>query len=195
MFIDYITLLLINMAAGLAALACFVYRGICSPNPRPYAAVFAATGLVAVAFGAHMSMTWPIPQVAQMKLNLTFANIAYGEMSVLLGVLFLAAALAVALGWSLRPLAVYAALAGLAAIVVGAAIAKMNLTATPIRAGVGFFLSGLGGILIGPLLIWRVPKLYRAFLAMVLLAAAAIWTYTALDGYWSHIERFSTFAP
>ena len=192
MFIDYIPLLLVNMAAGLAALACYVFRGIESENPKSYAAIFAPVGLVAVLFGAHMAMTWPIPSLP--KANLQFANVAFGEMSVLLGVLFLAAGLAIAHGWPLRLLAIYALLAGLAGIVCGVAIGYRGVTQAPIVTAIGFVATGLAGILTGPVLLWPVPRLYRSVLTSVLLASAGLWTFTACMAYWAHIERFSTLA-
>jgi len=166
-----------------------VCHGIKSENPRPYAAVFAAAGLVAFVFGAHMTMTWPIPSLA--NANLKFANPAFGETSVLLGVLFLGAALAIARGWPLGPLAVYAFFAGLAGIVCGVAIGYRGLTATPIPTALGFVATGLAGILIGPLLLWPVPRLYRTVLTAILLASAGLWTFIGCAGYWMHLADLS----
>ncbi len=44
MFIDYITLMLINMVAGLFLLADYVYRGIDSYNQRQWIPGFGITG-------------------------------------------------------------------------------------------------------------------------------------------------------
>ena len=113
-FIDYITLMLINMVAGLVMLSSYMAVGWRSPQSRSWAAGLGAAGLVALATGLHMTLTWPItPKAAH------FANIAFGEMSVLFGAALLAAAVSVALRWSLVPAALYGALAGLASIVVG----------------------------------------------------------------------------
>ena len=57
MYIDYLTLLLINMAAGFTLLAVFILFGWESPQPRRWVSAFAATGFIALAFGIHMSMT------------------------------------------------------------------------------------------------------------------------------------------
>jgi putative membrane protein len=81
--IDYVTLLLANMIGGLLVLTAFLIWGFESPQQRAWAPAFGIAGLVATVGGLVMSFTWPIPK--------PFAT-AYGEMSVLLGVLFLGAA-------------------------------------------------------------------------------------------------------
>ena len=47
MFIDYLTLLMINLAAGTALLAYFVLKGITTEDSKPFAAGFAIVGLIA----------------------------------------------------------------------------------------------------------------------------------------------------
>jgi putative membrane protein len=93
MFIDYVTLMLVNMVASLAILAYFVYEDFGGHNLQRYVPGFAMVGLIALLTGLHMSVTWPLPHGH---------NIAFGEMSVLLGVLFLGAAilLSAALIWA-----------------------------------------------------------------------------------------------
>jgi len=44
-FIDYLTLMLVNMAAGLIVLAFFLWRGLGSPGEKSWAAGFAVAGL------------------------------------------------------------------------------------------------------------------------------------------------------
>jgi putative membrane protein len=176
--IDYVTLLLTNMAAGLVVLACFLWRGLDEGDNRHWAPAFGITGLVATIAGFVMTFTWPIPK--------PYAG-AYGEMSVLLGVLFLGAAWAQAAGWSLRPLGCYAFLPGLTAIVLGVRIIHLSLTGMPVISGVGFILTGLGGVGAGVTL-WRHDmKALRIAGALVMLAAAVIWTVTAFLAYWFHM--------
>jgi len=190
LFHDYITLLLANMTAGLWVLAAFLlFRGA-GECRKAWAAALGMPGAVAFVVGLGMVFTWPIPRLE--KMNLMWANCAYGEMSVLLGVLFLGAAWAVAKGWKLWPLGIYSAVAGAAAIVVGAAIWKLWLSAAPLLTAVGFFLSGASGVLIGPALTerrWRWP--FAVVVALLLVAAGVIWAVTAGLGYWAHMERFS----
>ncbi|MCE5324858.1 MAG: DUF981 domain-containing protein [Planctomycetaceae bacterium] len=186
MFIDYITLLLTNMAAGLLVLAWFYARGLGKDDLRPWAAPFAATGLVATLCGLHMVFTWPV---------IGPYNSFFGEMSVLLGAVYLAAALALGLGWTLRPLSIYAFIAGLAAILVGARIIHLNLTAVPLLSGIGFILTGAGGLLLGFVVCVRQSVAVRVFAALVVLAASGIWAVTAGMAYWVHADAFKNYKP
>ena len=101
MFKDYIALMLANMTGGLAVLALYFIRGAGKEDRRAWCPAFAAPGLVALLTGLHLTLTWPLPKLEHM--NLAWANGAYGDTSVLLGVLFLAGALALGKGWSLGP--------------------------------------------------------------------------------------------
>lgn len=193
MFIDYITLMLVNMAAGFAILACFFLWGVNGPNHRPWAPAFAMVGLVAFATGLHMTLTWPIPDLSKVVPaggNLRFANIAFGEMSVLLGALFLGLALAAARGWGMLVLSVYAVLAGVAAIVVGVAIGKSGLTAKPELTAIGFVISGLAGVCSPVVLALRRVAIARAAMTLVLLAAGGIWAVTGYGAYWMHVNSY-----
>jgi putative membrane protein len=160
-FIDYVTLMLINMTAGYFLLSCFVWWGLDSQDKIHWTPAFAIVGLVATVCGFVMTFTWPLPKPYSM---------AFGEMSVLLGVLFLGAALALARGWNLQPLTIYAIVAGVAAIVLGVGIFKLGLTATPVLTGIGFVLSGLAGVL-SPIVVWKSRQIeLRAIASLVLLA-------------------------
>lgn len=190
MFVDYIALMLINMAAGFFILAHFVYAGIHEANRSTWVPAFGAVGTVALITGSHMALTWPIAKLP--TVNLSFANVAYGEMTVLLGVLFLGAALACARNWRLDALGIYAFFAGLAAIVVGVQIWRLGLTNAPHLTGVGFVVSGLAGMLFCPV-VWRLKEVRaaRVLLALLMVVAGAIWTFVACGAYWGHIASFS----
>ncbi|PMB17309.1 hypothetical protein CEN47_26115, partial [Fischerella thermalis CCMEE 5319] len=99
MFINYITLMLINLVAGLFLLAGYVYFGLDHAYQKRWIPGFGMTGAIALVTGLHMTFTWPVRGIF---------NIAYGEMTVLFGILFLSASLALALGWDLLTVAVYA---------------------------------------------------------------------------------------
>ncbi|MCJ7729521.1 MAG: DUF981 domain-containing protein, partial [Sedimentisphaerales bacterium] len=99
MMVDYVTIMLINMAAGLFLLGCFVWWDLDTQDKCSWAPAFGICGLVAAVCGFVMTFTWPLPKPYSM---------AYGEMSVLLGVLLLGTALATAKRWGLMPLAGYA---------------------------------------------------------------------------------------
>jgi putative membrane protein len=188
-FIDYITLLLVNMAAGLVILAVFLNRGLGSPNEKDWAPGLGIVGLVATLVGLHMALTWPIPQLPQV--NLKFANPAFGETSVMLGVLFLGAALAVAKGWRLVPVGIYAAVAGAFAILIGMRIAILELTKYPIPTGIGFVFTGLAGIQTLLIVLRPGSRPLRIIAAFDLVVAAAIWSFVAGAGYWDHLEMWS----
>jgi putative membrane protein len=178
MFIDYVTLMLTNMAAGLTILACFLIGPIQSPTRRNWTPAFAIVGLVAVVCGFTMTFTWPLPYPY---------NIPYGEMSILLGMLFLAAAWTTARDLWYTPLGIYALIAGAAAVLIGIRIIDLNLTNSPALSGIGFILTGAAGICSSLVLCMPKVKLFRYLGALVLLAAAAIWAYTAALAYWSHL--------
>jgi putative membrane protein len=212
--IDYITLLLVNSAAGLLAGAIFLCKGLSGPeqNHRPWAAVFAAAGLLSFVMGVHMSATWPVKEIvmpaqaastapagdhagasqpAGNKINLRFANVAFGETCAIFGALMLGLALSLAKGWSLVPIAVYAAITGAASVTLGAAILSLGLTAKPPMAAAGFLLAGVGAILALPA-VWRPTMRGVRMLAAILLALAAlVWLATGLPAYWMHMQNFS----
>jgi putative membrane protein len=177
--IDYITLLLINMVAALVVLALFLWWGLGREDVRHWAPGFGIAGLVATVAGFAMALTWPVPAPYSM---------AFGEMSVLLGVLFLGAAWALARGWNLLPLGIYAFFSGLAAVVIGVRMIHLSLTAVPLMSGAGFILTGLGGIGAG-IVLWKPrAKVLRLVGGLVMLAAASVWTLTAYMAYWNHMK-------
>jgi putative membrane protein len=178
MMIDYVTLMLVNMTIGYFLLGCFVWRGLDHEDRVNWAPAFAITGLVAAACGFLMTFTSPLPKPYSM---------AYGEMSVLLGVLFLGTAWALARGWELMPLAIYGFFAGAAAVLLGVRIIELRLTLTPLLSGIGFILSGAAGMF-SPVVVWQSEqKGLRVIAAVTLFAAAAIWAFTAYGAYWMHM--------
>jgi len=186
MFLDYVPLLLINMAAGLVILAHFVHAGLDATDRGRWAPAFGIAGVIALAGGFYMIWTWPLPGSY---------NAAFGEMSVLLGGLFLGAAWATAKGWDLLPVTLYAFLAGLMAVVLGVRIWNLGLTRTPALTGIGFLLTGSGGLFALPAYCFRTVKGLRVVGALVLVAAAAIWTLIAGAGYWDHLASFAKWVP
>jgi len=134
-----------------------------------------------------MIWTWPISG--------SF-NIAFGELTVLFGVLFIATSLALALSWELITIAIYAFFAGLAAIVVGLRIYSLGLTRSPLITGIGFILTGLGGVLAAPTLVYlKGNRTWRLVGATVLMVAALIWAYTGYMTYWGHLAQYSDWQP
>lgn len=186
MFINYITLMLINMVAGLTMLATFVYQGV-DHHPKRWIPGFGMTGAIALATGLPMIWTWPIRG--------SF-NIAFGETTVLFGILFITTALALALNWDLLSISIYSFFAGLTAILIGIRLINLDLTRRPILSGVGFILTGLGGLLAAPTLIYlKHNQGWRTLGAIVLILAALIWAFTGYMAYWGHLEGYGEWQP
>ena len=183
MFIDYVSLMLINMAGGLFILALFLLKDINKENNRFWAPAFALPGLIAVICGFAMTFSWPLPKPY---------NIAYGETSVMLGFLFLATAWSLAKEWELYPLGIYAFFAGLAGIIIGIQIINLGLTLSPLISGIGFILTGSGGVFAELILLNRRRKWLRFLGAAVMAAAAVIWAQTAYIEYWLHLHVTSS---
>jgi len=187
MFIDYLTLLMINLAAGTALLAYFVLKGITAEDSKPFAAGFAIVGLIAFLGGSHMVINWPLPGSY---------NIGFGESTVLFGVVFLGAALALSKGWDLLPVAIYAFFAGVEALLVGLRIIDLGLTKNPLVSGIGFILAGLGGIAAGPgLSFLKKSETFRYIAAAVLILISLFWAYTFYNSLWGHLESFTSWVP
>jgi putative membrane protein len=168
------------MTAGFFLLGCFVYKGIDvdREDVTSWSPAFGIIGLVATVCGFMMTFTSPLPKPYSM---------AFGEMSILLGVLFLGTALALAKRWGLMPLAGFGLVAGVTATILGVRIIDLGLTAAPILSGIGFVLSGSCGIF-SPVVVWQSDqKGLRTIGALVCFASAGIWALTACMGYWMHM--------
>jgi putative membrane protein len=189
MFIDFLDLMLINLFAGLSMLAVYIYKNPDDSGQKSWVPGFATVGIIALVTGFFMVFTWPLP---------SSFNIAFGSPSILFGALFLAAAFALAKNWDLGGLAVYAIIAGSVAIVMGARLIDLEMTRNPAVTGSGFILTGLGGVALAVNLLFktlRSIRWLRLIMATILLAAAAIWAYTAYDAVWGHLDSFSGWTP
>ena len=176
--VDYVTLMLINMTAAFALLGCYVWQGLDTEYRQNWAPVFAICGFVAAVCGFVMIFTWPLPQPY---------NIAFGEMSVLFGILLLGTALTLGKGWELMPLAIFGVFAGAAALLIGTRIIELGLTKNPILSGIGFILSGSAGIF-APIVVWQEEqKGLRVVTALALFAISGIWAWIGYLAYWSHM--------
>ena len=177
---DYITLLLVSASAGLLVLAAYFYWGLNSPRPQVFAPALAAPGLISLAMGLHMVMNWPIKDGA------AFANVCFGETSVLFGAILLAASLSVARRWPLHGVALLGLVGGLVDIVIGVRIYNAWVTAMPDVTCVGFILTGLVGVLALPT-VANPTKALRTFAALLTLLAALFWGGMGLFAYWAHV--------
>src|SRR5574340_1813998 len=129
LFIDWVPLLLLNAMIGYVLLAAFVYRGLGEEDRAKWSPGFFIVGTVSLVFGGLMVVRWPLPGPY---------NALFGEMSVLLGITFLGAGLALAQGWSLATVTWYGFFAGLGAVIIGVNIVLLKLTAAPLPSGIGF---------------------------------------------------------
>jgi len=186
MFVDFVTLMLLNMVAGLLVIAAYLWKGLDEDDQRKWSPAFGVPGFVALMNGFHMSWTWPLPGSY---------NVAFGEMTVLLGALMTGAAVVLWNGWDLRALSIYAFVSGLAAIVTGIGFIKLELSQNPVLSGIGFVLPGLGGVFAGLVLGRRQAKALRVTGAVVLTAAALIWAYTGYTAVWGHLSAFGKWMP
>ena len=187
MFIDYLTLIMINLVAGTALLAYYIYAGMDAKDQRPYAAGFGIVGLLGVILGLTLTFTWPLPGSY---------NIGYGEATTLFGAVFLGAAIALSQGWDLMPVAIYGFFAGMDAVIVGTRIISLDLTKEPILSGIGFIMAGLCGVLAAPLLgLLKKSKTFRIIAALVVLVTALLWAVTFYTSLWGHLASFAKWVP
>jgi putative membrane protein len=186
-FIDFLTLVMINLVAGTVLLAYYLYRGIDEKDQRPYAAAFFITGLVCLICGFQISFTWPLPGAY---------NVGYGDTTVLFGAVFLATAIALSQGWSLVPVSIYAFFAAIDAIIVGVRIFSLQLTKEPVISAVGFVLAGVAGLGVFPFLTqYRDNKVVRWLGVLLLAATAVLWGITFYGSLWGHMASFAQWAP
>ncbi len=186
MFVDYLTLMMVDLIAGLGLLAYYLYARE-SLQERAYAAGFGAVGLLGLILGLGMVFTWPLPGSY---------NILFGEAMALFGLVFLAAGVALGLSWDLRPVGVFAFFAGFYAILGGARILSLGLTREPLLSGLAFILAGLVGLLALPLYRLVLTSLvFRRIAALGLVAVAILWGVTFANALWGHLETFREWLP
>jgi putative membrane protein len=187
MFIDYLTLIMINLVAGTVLLAYYLFTGMDDKDQRPYAAGFGIVGLLGLVLGLTLSFNWPLPGSY---------NVGFGETTTLFGAVFLATGVALAMGWDLIPVTIYAFFAGVDAVIVGLRIVSLGLTKEPLVSGIGFVLAGLGGVFSFPFLKWfKGKKVLRTVGAVVVLVTALVWAFTFYGSLWGHMESFAKWLP
>jgi putative membrane protein len=185
-FIDYLTIIMINLVAGTALLAYYLFKGFSAEDQRPFAAGFGIVGLLGVVLGLVLTLTWPLPGSY---------NIAYGESTTLFGGVFLATAFALYHRWDLKPITVFAFFAGVYAVIVGLRILSLELTKEPLLSGIGFILAGAGGVLAFPVFPLLKNKTFRTAASVVLLVTALLWAFTFYNSLWGHMESFGVWLP
>lgn len=185
MFIDFLALMLVNLVIGLVLLAIYIVFFL-DTNGKRIAPGFLVPGIILPVAGFRLIFTWPLPGSY---------NIAYGELAVLVGVLFFVAWLALTFEWDLLSVGVVAVLASIAAVIVGLRIINLKMTTEPSLEGIGFIATGLGGILTLPSYLLRKSLAVRIVTAIVLLVGAAIFALTGYAEYWTHLSGFAKWLP
>lgn len=187
MFIDFLTLVMINLVAGTVLLAYYLWRGIDEKDQRPYASAFFVTGLLSLVTGLQISFTWPLPGSY---------NVGYGDATTLFGLVFLATSISLWQGWNLLPVSLYSFFAAIDALIVGVRIYTLNLTKEPLISAIGFVLAGFAGLGVFPFLMWfRENKIVRWIGILLLLGTALLWGITFYGSLWAHMESFAKWVP
>ena len=155
-------------------------------NQKRWISGFGIVGVVALVTGLHMTFTWPI---------VGSFNIAFGETSVMFGLLFAGTSLSLAMGWELLTLGAYGFFAGVISLLIGFRIIDLGITLMPLPVGTAFILVGLGGIFSAPTLYLKAPQILRMIGGIVLVLAALIFAFIGLSTYWMHLADFSTWKP
>ncbi len=187
MFIDFLTLVMINLVAGTALLAFYLWRGIDEKDQRAYAAAFFGVGLISLVTGLQISFTWPLPGAY---------NVGYGDATTLFGVVFLATSIALFFGSSLLPVSIYAFFAAIDALLVGVRIWSLQITQEPLVSAVGFILAGLSGLGVFPFLMWfRQNQIVRWIGILLLVGTVLVWGITFYGSLWAHMASFAKWVP
>ncbi|MGA2977301.1 MAG: DUF981 family protein [Spirochaetia bacterium] len=181
MFIDFLTLMLTNMVVALILFALFMWRFI-DKDPKKILPGFLLTGLIALVAGFRMIFTWPLPGAY---------NIPYGELTVMFGGILFATGIAVAFGWDLISIGVYAFFVGVVSVLLGVRVLNLKLTSEPLAAAGGFAITGVTAILTLPALALPKLKWLRWLVALAALASAVVWAIVGLPAYWQHMDAFA----
>ncbi len=182
MFINYITLMLVNLAAGLFQAGYFIHLQPQTEKKKSFVAGFFITGLIAVITGSMITFAWPIPGNY---------NIAFGEPYILFGLVFLGTALCLLNEWGMHSMNVFTFISGVIAIVIGARILNLGMTLFPPIAATGYFTAGGGAIFASLFNCRESNKTIKQLSVFLLLTSALIWMFVACMGYWGHLEEYS----
>jgi putative membrane protein len=187
MFVDYLTLIMINVVAGLFILAWFLWKGMDAEDKKPWAAAFFGIGLLSLVTGLQLSFTWPLPGPV---------NIAFGDTTTLFGITYLVASIALWQGWDLFPASLIGFFSGISSFIYGLRIINLGITQSPLLSGLGFLFAGLAGVLSAPFLLWfKQNRFIRALGILIIVLAAVLWFVTFVGGAWGHMALFANWVP
>jgi putative membrane protein len=186
MFIDYLSLLLVDIGAGLAGLAHYLYRAPAEGHRRGWAAGFFVAGLLGILLSLPMELTWPLP---------SSFNIAYGDAALYLSMAFIGAAITLTFEWEPLVPALYGLFGAIYGIILGIRLWTLHMGADPALAGIGYIVTGLGGIFTVPALVYRNQRMWAYIAAVLLAIAALIWLVTGYEAGWAHLSDFIKYLP
>lgn len=186
MFVDYLTVMLLNLVAGLVLMACWIFMDFGRASQQRWVVGFLMTAVLALVTGLHMTLTWPLPG--------SF-NIVFGEMGLLFGILMLGLTVALRYDLDLLPIAVYATLVGFAGIILGVELIDAGLTKQPVLSGVSFIVTGVIGLFAVPMYLVRRAPVFQVIATVGLVIAAILWAITAFNAYYGHVHSFSDWRP
>jgi len=186
MFVDYTAVMLVGLAAGFVILAHYLYTNPAPEMRQPWAAGFAAAGLLGLVTAVPMITSWPLPGGY---------NVAFGEPALFLSVAFLAAALTLGLKWEPLIPALFGFFGGVIAIVIGVRLWSLGMTQEPWITGIGYIAAGLGGVFTLPAINFRTIRWLALAGAVFLGIAAVAFLFTGYGAFWTHITDFAKYLP
>ena len=188
MFIDYLTLIMINTITGIALLGQFLWKGLDDEaEHRSYAPAFGGVGFLALFLGLAMSITWPLPGSH---------NIYFGGATTLFGVVFLVTAFSLNRQTNLVPTTTLAFFAGIYALLAGVNMLVVGSAQQPPAAAFALLLSGLIGVSAAPyLMFFKESKMLRRVALVALLLTASMWMILFVASFWVHLSEFAAWMP
>ncbi len=186
MFIDYLTLMMIDVVAGLGLLIYYLSMGMDSEKGKSLAPAFGVIGLLGLVTGLHMALVWPLPGSY---------NIPFGEATALFGAVFLAAAVALAKEWDLFSVTLLGLFSGIYAVIAGWGIMQRGMTDFPTISGVSYMVAGAAGIL-SPLG-WKMRdnSALRTLGIVLLIVALGLLGFIFAGSLLRHLGLFSEWLP
>lgn len=177
-FPDYLTIMLIDLAAGLLVLTLFLWKLSKPKEYSRYTIGFFMTGFLGLITALPMVLMWPLPGSY---------NIAFGEPMLFFSVILLAIGFAIEKHWAFDSIVVFGVLGAIMSIVIGVQIYNLGMTNSPFAAMGGYVLTGLGGLIAAPLLYHPKNKGLLVTATVLFVLAALLWLYIGYSAYFVHL--------
>ncbi|MCW1294068.1 MAG: DUF981 domain-containing protein [Candidatus Parvarchaeota archaeon] len=177
-FPDYLTIMLIDLAAGLFILTLFLWKLSKPKEYSRYTIGFLMTGFLGLITALPMVLSWPLPGSY---------NIAFGEPMLFFSIILLSIGFAIEKHWAFDGIVIFGVLGAIMAIVIGAQIYSLGMTSSPFVAMAGYVLTGLGGLIAAPLLYYPKNKGLLVIATILFVLAALLWLYIGYSAYLAHL--------